>query len=608
MPYEKKLPPEFRHPVGLSGRRRYRLVHDLPGVDPGLDRIIGESLNAARRRAFLIECAGEMGGDGAAFREALATLVEKSGFRVIRTADRGGVVEPLSLVKTIVEGFTSWAELGASLPAGMVENLHLLGEGYAGAGEGKTWDDAYDPTGLRWTRVDYTIELLGRVMEGPTAVFADNSEGGGDLETLAVLERLMSERSRTPLLLVLGGTGGAVYSEYFDRVDSLHIRYLPLVRSGELGSLAEELGRRLNPAQLEHYLAELPRSRVHAEQLRAYYELDLGGVFDERLLMSKTPIQLFMYRLERLKEGEKEALCALAGETRPQSAENVARSTGLPVKRVEKLMGELTRRFFCERLDAGYILRVPRFGGWIADFAGGMMDGVHLAGLSEEVEPGRSFVEDYFRVKHLSAVGRDDEALTGLVDVLQSLHQSGFFPTICSLEPLVNIVASRGRNKQMSLEVRLILAQAESELFRFDSALRLLDAVRESLSVEDAPFAGRECLLRGAVHEAKGENDAAVQCFREAAERARRNAGWGAGSPPGRGHPGLARRPRTGRVSARRADGLSRAGRHRVREEAYKGQASEAGREVRGGGENSRRPGKGGEARGYHLAGGVGGD
>ncbi|HUT99239.1 MAG TPA: tetratricopeptide repeat protein [bacterium] len=495
------------------------MVHDLPGVDPGLDRIIEESLNAARRRAFLIECAGEMGGDGAAFREALAAFAVKSGFRVIRTADRGGVVEPLSLVKTIVEGYAPWAELRESLPAALAENLRLLEEGYAEAGEGKAEDDAGDPTGLRWTRVDYTIELLGRVMEGPTAVFADNTEGGGDLETLAVLERLMSERSRTPILLVLGGTSGAVSSEYFDRVDSLHLRYLPVVRSEELGRLGEELGRRLNPGQLEHYLAELPRSRVHAEQLRAYYELDLDGVFEERLLTSKTTIQLFMYRWEGLRKEEKKVLCALAGETRPQSAESVARSTGFSEKRVEKLLGELTRRFFCERVDGGYTLRAPRFGGWIADFAGEMMDKVHRAGLSAEVETGRSFVEDFFRVKHLSAVGRDDEALIGLVDVLERLHRSGFFPTICSLEPLAEGVASRGRDKRLSLEARLILAQADIELLRFDSALRLLDIVRGSLSVEDAPFAGRECLLRGTVHEARGENDAAVRCFREAAER-----------------------------------------------------------------------------------------
>ncbi|OGD71993.1 MAG: hypothetical protein A2Y64_03640 [Candidatus Coatesbacteria bacterium RBG_13_66_14] len=518
MTYRKKLPPEFRQTDGLSGRRKYRLVHDLPGVDPGLDRIIEEGLNVARRRAFLIECAGEMGGDGAAFREALAAFVRKSGFKVIRTADRGGVVEPLTLTRTIVEGFTPWSELGESLPAGMAEKLRLIEDGYGGTGAGKAEDEAHDPRSLRWTRVDYTIELLVRVMEGPTAVFADNTEGGGDLETLAVLERLMSERSHTPFLLVLGGTSGAVSSEYFDRVDSLHLRYLPLVRSVELGSLGEELGRRLKPGQLEHYLAELPRSRVHAEQLRAYYEHDLDGVFEERLLTSKTPIQLFMYRWEELREEEKEVLCALAGEARPQSTDSVVRCTGFGVKRVEKLLGELTARSFCERVDAGYTLRVPRFAGWIADFAEEMMDKAHLAGLSAEVEPGRSFVEDFFRVKHLSAVGRDDEALVGYVDVLKRLHRLGFFPTICSLEPLGEGVASRGRNKGLSLEARLILAQADIELLRFDSALRHLDIVTESLSAEDAPFAGRECLLRGDVHEARGENDAAIRCFREAAE------------------------------------------------------------------------------------------
>ncbi len=519
MTYIEKLPPEFRHPAGLSGRRKYRLVNDLPGADPGLDRIFEESLNVARRRAFLVECAGEMGGDGAAFRDALADFARAAGFRVIRTADRGGVVEPLSLARTIVEGFTPWTELGESLPTGLAENLHLIEEGYAGDVEGKTGDDEPDPTGLRWTRVDYTIELLGRVMEGPTAVFADNAEGGGDLETLAVLERLMSERSHTPLLLVLGGIGGAVSSEYFDRVDSLHLRYLPQVRSEELGSLGGELGRRLNPGQFEHYLAELPRSRIHAEQLRAFYELDLEGVFEERLLTSKTPIQLFMYRWEGLKEEEKKVLCVLAGEARPQSTEGVARGTGFGKKNVEKLLGGLTGKFFCERVGAAYTLRVPRFGGWIADFAGEMMDDVHRAWLSTEVEPGRSFVEDFFRVKRLSAVGRDDEALTGMVDVLRRLHRSGFFPTICSLEPLAEGIASRGRDKGLSLEARLKLAQADIELLRFDSALRLLDIVRESLSAEDDPFAGRESLLRGAVHEARGENDDAVRCFREAAKR-----------------------------------------------------------------------------------------
>jgi tetratricopeptide (TPR) repeat protein len=517
MSSSRKLPPEFLHPAGLSGRRKYRLVHDVPGVDPELDRVVEESLNAARRRVFLIECAGEMGGDGAAFREALASCALESGFRVVRPPDRGGVVEPLSLVRTIVEAFVPWDELRGSLPAGPAEGLRLLGDGYAGADGGPTEDETGNPTGLRWTRVDYTIELLERVVEGPTAVFAENAEGGVDLETLAVLERLMGERKRTPLLLVLGRTGGAVSPGYFDRVDSLHLRYMPAVRPEDLGGLGDELARRLNPGQLEHYLAELPRSRVHAEQLRAYYELDLDGAFEERLLTSKTPIQLFMYRWEGLREGEKEVLCVLAGETRPQPAQKIARVTGFSAGRVRKLLDELSRRLFCERLESGYVLRVPRFGGWIADFAGEMMDGVHRAALSLEGEPGRSFVGDLYRVRHLCACD-DDGALTGMVAVLKRLRRLGFFPTVCSVAPLAEGVASRGRDKRLSLEARLILAEANAELLRFDEASRLLDTIRQSLSAEDAPFAGRERLLRGAVHEARGENDAAVRCFREAAE------------------------------------------------------------------------------------------
>ncbi len=286
----------------------------MPGENPGLDRAIKESLNTAQRRVFLIEFTGELRSDGATFMDLLAEMALELGFAVIHPDRFGKVDEPLSLLEQILGEFTPWEKLSESLPEEMKGDLDLIGGGYSRpAGPAST-----SPEGMRWARVDYTIEPLERVVKRQVTVLGDNVELGGDLETLAILERLMCERSRLSFLVVLASVGGALFPNFFEKVDSLHIHYVPEIGPEDLGLVDEELAQRLTRNRLEQYLSEMPKSWVYVEQLKAYYELELGGVFEDQLLIPKTPIQLFMYRWDRLDAERRRLLIALACEIRPQ--------------------------------------------------------------------------------------------------------------------------------------------------------------------------------------------------------------------------------------------------------------------------------------------------
>ncbi|MCK4594652.1 hypothetical protein KAU45_09130, partial [bacterium] len=516
MTVDTKLPPEFHPLADLSGRRSYRLVHRMPGEDPGLDRVIMESLNTAQRRAFLIEFVGELRSDGATFLDLLAEMARELGFAVIHPHRLGRVVEPLSLLEQILEEFTTWEELGESLPEEMRGELDLISGEYSDP----TGPVSRSPAGMRWARVDYTIELLERVVKRPVAVFVDNVELGGDLETLAILERLMCERSRLSFLVVLANVGDALFPDFFEKVDSLYIRYVPEIGLDDLGLLGEELAQRLTRNRLEQYLSEIPKSRVYVEQLKAYYELELGGGFEDQLLIPKTPIQLFMYRWDRLDAERRRLLLALACQMRPQSVERLARISGFDERKVALLLDDLLERFFCERRDSSFTLGAPHFFDWIRDFADREEIGeIHRACLREGVEGTRGLARDIFRIEHLCALERFDEALAELVTVLRNLHGRGFFPTICSLGCYVEKIAPKGADRRNLLEAQLILAEADGELLRFEEALRLLDSVKDSLQEDDARWAGRELLLRGNIHEATDDSEAAVGCFQAASRR-----------------------------------------------------------------------------------------